>query len=271
MKRAITCLPGIVIAAAVSLYTVLSTAAAPRGSVAPSPAPPSPIEATASLIAFRADAAEALAAAGDIPNARELLATNEKAIDDLQTKLSPDRLNELKKRNLNATTTTNSKSAAICGGGIRFAPCFYVGAFLASGSIMAFSIGNLHGGKTAHSLVSTAIPAVGVRLPLDSRARFSIELGLLSMVISKDVTPKDTRIGCKKTDGEFEKKLPCEGVISLSPVLGAYVGATVGTSDVGLVTIMPMLGAATTSLDDSVRFYGGLAVGLVNLNKTFNF
>jgi hypothetical protein len=171
----------------------------------------------------------------------------------------------------NAVTTTDKTSAGVCGGGKPFQPCFYAGAFLASGSLAWFSVGNLHGGKTSHSLVSTVIPAIGIRLPLDSKSRFSLEAGVLSMLVSKDLTAATQRNGCRVSDGDFERRLPCDGNVTISPIVGLYAGATVGSQDAGFVTLMPMVGVATTSLDGSLRPYGGIAIGLVNLSKTINF
>jgi hypothetical protein len=148
--------------------------------------------------------------------------------------------------------------------------CAYVGAFLASGSLAWFSVGGLHGGKTSHTLVSTAIPAAGIRMPIDANGRFSIELGLMSMLISKDITATTPRSGCKRTNNDFETHLPCEGNVAISPVFGTYFGITAGTTDIGLLTLMPMVGGATTSLDGSIRPYYGIALGVVNLSKTFN-
>jgi hypothetical protein len=246
------------------------------------PAPATPASATAPVvdnlarnIEIRCTAAEALARAGDIPAARELLRTNEKDLSALnaEAKTAVEETVTAKAvlAQKNATETTDKAGEATCGGGTRFRPCLYVGAFVASGSLTTFSVGSLHGGKTAHTLVSTAIPAMGIRIPLDKRARFSAELGLLSMLLSKDITATNQRGGCKTNDGDFEKHLSCEGNVSLSPVVGGYLGLTAGTSDIGLLTLMPMAGFAMTSLDGSMRPYVGVAIGLVNLSKTFNF
>jgi hypothetical protein len=169
-----------------------------------------------------------------------------------------------------ARETVKKKADAVCGSGKPWEYCFFVGAFVASGSFTTLSVGELHGGQTANTLVSTVIPSLGFRTPISPSGRFTLELGFLSMYISKEVSATNQRNGCRRSDGDFERHLPCEGSVSISPVVGLYAGATVGTQDIGLVTIMPMAGFATTSLDDSVRPYAGLAIGLLNVSKVFN-
>ncbi|WP_437328824.1 hypothetical protein [Sorangium sp. So ce381] len=182
---------------------------------------------------------------------------------------------EARKKNVAEVTksttdkTVTAKIDAVCGGGVRFHPCLYVGVFVASGSLTTVSAGDYHAGQTSHALVSAAIPAAGIRLPMDTKGRLSGELGLLSMLVSKDLAASE-RNGCRVANGDFEKRLPCEADATISPAFGAYLGVTLGTGDIGLLTLMGMGGAATTSLDRSLHPYVGLAVGLVNLSKTFN-
>lgn len=150
-------------------------------------------------------------------------------------------------------------------------PCLFAGAFLASASLTGVNLekGGLHGGETSHSIISTIIPTAGARWPLETRARISLDLGLLSMLLSKDLS-SSSRKGCRTSDGEYEQKLPCEGNVALSPIGAGYLGLTFGTEDVGLVTFMYMIGMAKTSLDNTMYRFHGAAIGLISLNKIIN-
>jgi hypothetical protein len=174
-----------------------------------------------------------------------------------------------------ATPAKVESAKNICAFGKRFYhPCFYAGAILASASWVGTDIsgkGALHGGETTHTLISTVIPTAGLRFALEKRARVAADIGALSMLLSKDLSSSSSRKGCRITDSDFEKKLPCEGNVSVSPVLAGYVGITIGTEDIGLLSVMYMMGAARTSLDNSIYFYQGLAVGVISLSKVINF
>jgi hypothetical protein len=159
-----------------------------------------------------------------------------------------------------------------CGAGKEFWSrwCFYAGAFLASASLTGIDHQSLHAGQTAHALVSAAIPVAGLRWALNKKANVSLDLGALSMLISKDISSNGGHSACRSADGEYEKHLPCVGSATITPIVGGYLGLTIGTSDLGLITIMPTIGLATTSLDDGRYFYEGIAVGLINVAKVIN-
>ncbi|WP_437291795.1 hypothetical protein [Sorangium sp. So ce406] len=205
-----------------------------------------------------------LASAGEPGEARDRL-------EAIEGQLPPGDA-EVAKATAETEKTIEKTAEATCGKEEKgFKICFYIGAFAASGSLTSTSMGEFHGGKTSRTLVSTAIPTMGLRVPIDRKARFSFEAGLLTMLVSKDLATTDQRNGCRKDTRGFERRLPCEGNVSMSPVVGLYAGVTAGTEDIGLVTLMPMVGLANTSLDKGIRPYVGLAVGLVNLSKSFNF
>lgn len=210
----------------------------------------------------RSSEAEALALAGETSEAKAALSEAKQLLGAAST--------DAKQDFEGAKKVVDKQSESKCVAGDAFQLCFYVGVFVASGSLTGLYLGDYHGGKTSRTLVSAAIPAIGLRSPIDSKGRFSFEAGLLSMLVSKDITVTKPRNGCRMSNGDFERHLPCEGNVSISPVAALYVGATAGTEDIGLVTLMPMVGLATTSLDGSIRPYTGIAIGLVNLSKTFN-
>lgn len=149
------------------------------------------------------------------------------------------------------------------------AHCLYVGAYAVNASFAWATLDTQHGGSAGHALVAAALPVAGYRYAI-WKDYLWLDIGLGSMLASKDLSAEESRTGCRVTgDHRFEDTLPCQANASLSPLVFFYPALTLGKSDVGLLTVMPLIGAATTSLDNGVYPFFALSVGTLSYSKSF--
>ncbi|MBK8256870.1 MAG: hypothetical protein IPK82_29885 [Polyangiaceae bacterium] len=160
------------------------------------------------------------------------------------------------------------KASEICQSG---AHCLYVGAYLANASFAWATLDTNHGGAAGHALISAALPVAGYRYAW-KKDYLWLEVGLGSMIASEDLSARneDAKPGCRTgTNQLFEDRLPCEANADLTPLIFAYPAVTLGKSDVGFLTIMPMFGFAKTSLDGGIYPFFAMSIGTLSYTKAF--
>ncbi len=121
-------------------------------------------------------------------------------------------------------------------------------------------------------LASVGVPSVALRYVPWTTGWVSLEWGGYSAFLTKSLTassPAGTKSACVRSPSDYENRLPCEANPDAYPYLGTYVGATVGRSGVGFLTIAPTLGVAQLGSASALRPYFGLTIGILNINGKF--
>ena len=143
--------------------------------------------------------------------------------------------------------------------------CIFAGALTVGFSLTGMATGDAHG-QTSHELASIIMPAVGFRMPLHND--LALDLGFLttlSNVLGSNSTDFPIAASgtadssCSLSPTHFVSNLPCVGNGTLRPYAAAYLALTVlQGKNAALATLGPMMGAARTTDDPTVHFYGGV-------------
>lgn len=162
--------------------------------------------------------------------------------------------------------------------------CFFYGIFTASLSrVSVFGESGstpkspYWGGETAHQIAAIVVPVAGVRLiPFhDSQGYIALDLGAYSSTFSPRIRTREgaessapeATISCSRAGGEFEKRLPCEGNVTLNPYLAGFIGVTIGRNGLGYLSAIPFtIGFGTLGREATLRGYYGWTVGFAQLH-----